>query len=103
MRILTFVFVVFLSAPVIYAQPIISFTIDDGVTNDMPGYSFEQWNRMLLDHLDNAGIKAVFFSMGHNKIDEKGQYLLKSWNDKGHKIANHTFSHPNYNNRGRVV
>lgn len=79
-----------------YTQPIISFTFDDGVTTDMPGYPFEQWNKMILDHLDNAGVKAVFFVTGANKTDAKGQFLLKSWNDKGHRIGNHTYSHPNY-------
>jgi hypothetical protein len=79
------------------AQSTISFTFDDGVTNDMPGYTFEQWNKLLLHHLDSAHIKAVFFVTGFNKRDAKGQSLLKSWNDKGHAIGNHTFSHTNYN------
>lgn len=82
-----------------YSQPTVSFTFDDGVTSAMPGYTFEQWNKMLLDHLDSEGIKAVFFVTGNNKTDEKGQFLLRSWDNKGHKIANHTFSHPNYNNK----
>jgi peptidoglycan/xylan/chitin deacetylase (PgdA/CDA1 family) len=81
------------------AQPAISFTFDDGITTDMPGYSFEQWNEMLLEHLDKAGIKSVFFVTGANKTDEKGKFLLKSWNDKGHRIANHTYTHPNYNSK----
>lgn len=81
-----------------YAQPSISFTFDDGVTNDMPGYTFETWNSMILDHLDKGGVKAVFFVTGQNKIDEKGRYLLRSWNDKGHRIGNHTYTHPNYCN-----
>jgi len=79
-----------------FPQPSISFTFDDGITTDMPGYTFEQWNAMLLDHLDRAGIKTVFFVTGRNKLDGKGQFLLKSWDDKGHKISNHTFSHLNY-------
>ncbi|MEM8965266.1 MAG: polysaccharide deacetylase family protein [Bacteroidota bacterium] len=74
-----------------------SFTFDDGVTTDYPGYSFDVWNRMLLDKLDNAGINTVFFVTGHNKVNHKGKFLLKSWNDRGHQIANHTYSHPNYN------
>jgi len=80
-----------------YSQPTISFTFDDGVTDNYPGYPFEQWNKMLLDRLDSAGIKSVFFVTGRNKRDERGQFLLKSWNAAGHKLANHTFSHPNYN------
>ena len=81
------------------AQPTVSFTFDDGVTNDMPSYAFERWNNMLLGHLDKAGVKSVLFSMGHNKLDEKGMSLLASWNDRGHRIGNHTFSHPNYNSK----
>jgi hypothetical protein len=81
------------------AQPTISFTFDDGVTNDMPGAPFKQWNRSILGHLDNAGIKAIFFVTGINKSDEKGRFLLASWNAKGHKIGNHTFSHLNYNSK----
>lgn len=81
------------------AQPTISFTFDDGVTNDMPGYAFEVWNNMILSHLETAGVKAIFFVTGNNKSDEKGKFLLASWNDAGHKIANHTYSHLNYNNK----
>jgi peptidoglycan/xylan/chitin deacetylase (PgdA/CDA1 family) len=81
----------------VHSQPTISFTFDDGVTGDMPGYSFEQWNEMLLDQLDRAEVKVVFFVTGANKLDQKGQFLLKSWNDRGHRIGNHTFSHLNYN------
>ena len=90
--------IVLVSVNSAYAQPTVSFTFDDGVTTDMPGYPFEQWNKMLLDNLDSANLKTVFFVKGSDKLNNKGQLLLKSWNDKGHKLANHTFSHPNYNN-----
>lgn len=92
----TIIVLIFLALPA-HSQPTISFTFDDGVTGDMPDYSFEQWNEMLLDQLDRAEVKAVFFVTGANKLDEKGQFLLKSWNDRGHSIGNHTFSHINYN------
>ncbi|HEY9049498.1 MAG TPA: polysaccharide deacetylase family protein, partial [Ohtaekwangia sp.] len=83
----------------VQAQPVVSFTFDDGVTNDMPGYTFEQWNGMLLNHLDNAGVKAVFFVTSNNKTDTKGKALLASWNDRGHSIGNHTVSHLNYGSK----
>ncbi|MEM9673341.1 MAG: polysaccharide deacetylase family protein, partial [Bacteroidota bacterium] len=50
-----------------------------------------------LDKLDSARVNAIFFVTGHNKADQKGKFLLESWNDRGHSIANHTYSHPNYN------
>jgi peptidoglycan/xylan/chitin deacetylase (PgdA/CDA1 family) len=78
-------------------KPIVSFTFDDGITSDLTTFKFEEWNSMILSHLEKENLKAVFFVTGKNKLDEKGQFLLKSWNDKGHKIANHSFSHPYFN------
>lgn len=92
-------FVSQLNSQSINAQPVVSFTFDDGITQDVAGYRFEDWNQMILDHLGNAGISAVFFVKGNNKINDKGKYLLKSWSDAGHKIANHTYSHPYFNNK----
>lgn len=90
-------FVVFASVPLaLSAQPVISFTFDDGVTNDMPGYKFAEWNGMLLDNLDKAGVRAMFFVTGNNKNDDIGQALLRVWSNRGHRIGNHTWSHPNY-------
>lgn len=79
------------------AQPTISFTFDDGSTSDRANYEFEKWNRMILNALKEENIHAVFFVTGFNKSDEKGRYLLESWNNSGHYIGNHTFSHPNFN------
>ncbi len=95
---LIFIFLVGFSIR-IFAQPYISFTFDDGSTSDMPGYTFEQWNKMILDNLDNAGLKAIFYVKGENKTDTKGQFLLNSWNERGQRIGNHTFSHPDYNDK----
>src|SRR5690349_4533059 len=79
------------------ARPRISFTFDDGITTDMPGYDFKTWNALILQHLDKERVKSVFFVTGSNKTDEKGRFLLESWNNAGHRIANHTFTHPSYN------
>ena len=78
-------------------KPAVSFTFDDGITSDIVEFKFEEWNEMILSHLENENLKAVFFVTGQNKMDKKGQFLLKSWNDKGHKIANHSYTHPNFN------
>ncbi len=78
-------------------KPMVSFTFDDGNTSDLAIFQFEEWNNMILSHLEKENLKAIFFVTGRNKLDEKGQLLLKSWNNKGHKIANHSFTHPNFN------
>ena len=79
------------------SKPKVSFTFDDGITTDIAGFPFEEWNNMILSHLEKESLNAVFFVTGKNKTDTKGQRLLNSWDDQGHKIANHTFSHPNFN------
>lgn len=81
----------------IYAQSI-SFTFDDGTLGDRPGYSFEKWNALLLQKLKDNNVKATLFVTGRGKDSEQGKYLLESWNNDGHSIANHTYTHPNYNN-----
>jgi peptidoglycan/xylan/chitin deacetylase (PgdA/CDA1 family) len=83
----------------VHAQATISFTFDDGVTDDMPGYTFAKWNQMLLDNLDQANTKVIFFVTGQNKADELGQALVRSWSNRGHRIGNHTYTHPNYGSK----
>ena len=82
---------------IVKSKPTVSFTFDDGITSDLAGYQFEAWNQMILSHLQKENLKAVFFVTGENKLNEKGQYLLKTWNDAGHRIGNHSFTHPNFN------
>ncbi|MEX0289055.1 MAG: polysaccharide deacetylase family protein [Flavobacteriaceae bacterium] len=79
------------------AKPKVSITFDDGSTVNRGGFQFEEWNSMILSHLEKENLTAVFFVTGKNKLDDKGQFLLKSWDDEGHKIGNHSFSHPNFN------
>ena len=79
------------------AQPTISFTFDDGSTSDRAGFELEEWNEMLLKALDDANIQAVLFVTTRGKATDKGRYVLESWDNQGHLIANHTNSHPNFN------
>ncbi|TQO36725.1 polysaccharide deacetylase [Arenibacter algicola] len=96
MKILPILITVFIPIT-LFGQPTVSFTFDDGVTHDRSGYSFEEWNQMILNSLKEENLRAVFFVTGFNKSDKKGIYLLESWNSDNHLIGNHTFSHPNFN------
>jgi hypothetical protein len=51
---------------------------------------------MILKSLEDADLKSILFVKTKGKAYQKGRELLKSWNDKGHRLANHTFSHPNF-------
>lgn len=80
-------------------KPKISFTFDDGQIIDIGKYKLKMWNELLLNNLKKHNLKAILFSSGANKGNEKGKYLLNSWNNAGHLIANHTFSHVNFNSK----
>lgn len=80
-------------------KPKISFTFDDGSVKDMPNYALKEWNQMILNHLETHQTKAIFFITSSFLPGEKGQEVIRSWNDAGHKIGNHTFSHPYFNSK----
>ena len=75
-----------------FAQSI-AFTFDDGSTQDMPGYALEDWNGKILDALDKHQVRACFFINGSKLAGEKGAYVLSSWDKRGHRIGNHSYSH----------
>lgn len=80
-------------------KPKIAFTFDDGSIDDIGEYKLKVWNQLLLDKLKKHNLKTILFSAGANKTNEKGNYVLTSWNNSGHLIANHTLSHPNFNSK----
>jgi peptidoglycan/xylan/chitin deacetylase (PgdA/CDA1 family) len=79
-------------------KPRISITFDDGNPSDMPGYRWNEWNQMILGHLKDNKVHAAFFALGKTLNNAKGKEILASWNNNGHLICNHTYSHISYNN-----
>lgn len=80
-----------------HTQPSISFTFDDGKTTALGGYALADWHGRILKALDKHGVKAIMFVAGHNKKTTNGKYVLSTWNNAGHWLANHTLNHPNFN------
>ena len=91
------------SKPLIADKPKVSFTFDDGSTEDIGPFKFVKWNKMILTALEDEKLTATFFVKGQGKETKRGRTLLKSWNDKGHAIANHTFTHPYFNSKKNTV
>ncbi len=77
-------------------KPKVCFTFDDGNTADLPGYSGETWDKMLLAHLKKNKLQAVFFALGKTLDHDKGKQVLERWSKQGHLIGNHTYSHQSY-------
>lgn len=78
-------------------SPVISFTFDDGKTADLAGFKLHDWHGRILSALAKHQTKAIMFVAGHNKKSKQGIYMLTSWNNAGHYLANHTLNHPNFN------
>ncbi|PWT82014.1 MAG: polysaccharide deacetylase [Acidobacteria bacterium] len=55
-------------------------------------------NRAILTTLRSKGVKAALFVRASNIVEDDGKNLLKVWDDEGHLIGNHTFSHLYYHN-----
>jgi peptidoglycan/xylan/chitin deacetylase (PgdA/CDA1 family) len=85
-------------APLLQAQQI-ALTFDDGPkTAPTPLMTPVQRNEALLGHLAKAGVPAALFVTLHNGADTpEGLALLKAWGAAGHRIGNHTVTHPDLN------
>jgi peptidoglycan/xylan/chitin deacetylase (PgdA/CDA1 family) len=80
-------------------QPTISFSFDDGSIKDYPQNTNVDWNLMLLNKLKQHKIEAVLFVKGKNLDNNRGKEIITSWDNNGHLIANHTYSHPYFNSK----
>ncbi|MCB9258677.1 MAG: polysaccharide deacetylase family protein [Ignavibacteriales bacterium] len=75
----------------------ISFSFDDGNTKNILNFENAEWNQMILDNLSKHNLQAIFYICGKGIDNDEGKKLLEKWNNAGHLIANHTYSHLNYN------
>ncbi len=77
----------------------VCFTFDDGNPKDILNYNYLQWNQMILDTLKANNLQAVLYVCGERLDNPQGKKILESWDKAGHIIANHTFTHLNYNSK----
>lgn len=82
-----------------YAQKEISITIDDPNTALTPKLEWQERNDALLKTLKKHHIKAALFVCGMRVADSNGKTLLKQWDDQGHLICNHSYSHLYFNGK----
>ncbi|MBL7546149.1 MAG: polysaccharide deacetylase family protein [Bdellovibrionaceae bacterium] len=71
----------------------ISITIDDPEVKETPLFDSKKRNQEILKALDAHQVKAALFVCGMRIDNAEGKDLLKSWDQKGHLIGNHTYSH----------
>src|SRR5215471_4213393 len=76
----------------------VSITMDDPTVLETPLLSPQERNQRILAVLEqNGALKAALFVCGKRIDNAEGKSLVESWNVRGHLIANHSYSHLNYN------
>ncbi|MBS0581106.1 MAG: polysaccharide deacetylase family protein [Proteobacteria bacterium] len=58
------------------------------------------WNQAILTALAAADVHAILFACGKRVDSPQGLELVRAWGRAGHEIANHTYTHPNFNSPG---
>jgi len=73
----------------------IAITMDDFNWQNAVYQSASDRNKSILTTLDAHSIKAALFVVGRNLERDEGKQLLSEWDNSGHLIGNHTYSHQN--------
>lgn len=97
-----FVLFILLSIGIIYSQeskPQLSVTIDDPSIESSGNLTWIQKDDALLEALDKNSLKAALFVCGKRIDNAEGMVLVGKWNDKGHMICNHSYSHSYYHSK----
>jgi peptidoglycan/xylan/chitin deacetylase (PgdA/CDA1 family) len=75
----------------------VAITMDDPNTEDTPRYGVEERNRRILEQLAARRVQVMVFVCGKRIDSPRGADLLSAFNGAGHLLANHSYSHRNYN------
>ena len=77
--------------------PRVAITMDDVNWKAIPDAYKERADDAILSALKDCGnLKAALFVCGANVDNESGRRILRSWNEAGHLLGNHTYSHRLY-------
>jgi peptidoglycan/xylan/chitin deacetylase (PgdA/CDA1 family) len=79
-----------------FSQKQIAITIDDPNTVDTPILSWIERDSMILNSLNQHGIRTGLFVCGMRIDNENGKKLLNNWDANNHIICNHSYSHLYY-------
>ena len=76
--------------------PQLAITMDDPRLKLDTGLAWPEANSRILKALDSRSIKAALFVCGMRVDEYEGNKLLSAWDQAGHMICNHSYSHLNY-------
>lgn len=92
---------ILLFVPLLARGTEISITMDDLVVSETPLLTPFERNAAILKALRDLKLQSVIFVSGYNADNDDGRKLLSAWDEAGHWIANHTYSHKNYGSRSQ--
>ena len=75
----------------------IAFTFDDPKTDSQGGLGCRELNGRMLAALAKHKIQSMLFVCGKRVDDQAGRELIAAWDQDGHLIANHSYSHLYFN------
>lgn len=79
--------------------PQVALTMDDPRTALDSLMRWPDANSRILNAISSRNIRAALFVCGHRIDDSDGTKLVTAWDQAGHLICNHTYSHPAYTER----
>jgi peptidoglycan/xylan/chitin deacetylase (PgdA/CDA1 family) len=76
-----------------FAGPKLCITMDDPNTYSTPLMSWQERNEKILETLKKHNLQAALFVCGMRVDNDSGKKLIQRWDDDGHLICNHSYSH----------
>jgi peptidoglycan/xylan/chitin deacetylase (PgdA/CDA1 family) len=77
-------------------RPQLAITMDDPRLKLEANLRWPDANTRILKALDSRNVKAALFVCGMRVDESEGSKLLSGWDQAGHLICNHSYSHLNY-------
>src|SRR6266704_1450153 len=78
------------------ARPQLALTLDDPTPSLGSVLKWQEANGRLLKAISDKGVRAALFVCGMRVDDADGAKLLSAWDQAGHLICNHSYSHKFY-------
>src|SRR5215469_6681067 len=79
-------------------RPQLALTMDDPTLNLQSSIKWPDANARILKAIASRNVRAALFVCGMRVDDADGTKLLTAWDQAGHLICNHSYSHRFYNN-----
>ena len=71
----------------------LAITMDDPMVEQSKEMSYQEVNEMILKTLSDNHVKAFLFVCGKRVDTILGKSILKAWDDQGHGLGDHSYSH----------